>query len=146
MGITERTLYNYMHDEVFQKEYQEKIEEIIKDSDAKTKEAGLKAINHLISVIEDQELDAITKIKADAYSIVASDIYQSIGNILKNSSTSNSTDVSFNFTYVVPDSNKVLKPTLSSSYWNPNHIYNQYTISYIDFEHSSIKVSPYSIK
>ena len=65
LGITERTLYNYMHDEVFQKEYQEKIEEIIKDSDAKTKEAGLKAINHLISVIEDQELDAITKIKAD---------------------------------------------------------------------------------
>ena len=97
-------------------------------------------------VYDSNDENSDTKIKADAYSIVASDIYQSIGNILKNSSTSNSTDVSFNFTYVVPDSNKVLKPTLSSSYWNPNHIYNQYTISYIDFEHSSIKVSPYSIK
>lgn len=65
LGITERTLYNYMHDETFQKEYQDKIEELIRDTDAKTKEAGLKAINHLISVIEDQELDAVTKIKAD---------------------------------------------------------------------------------
>lgn len=64
LGITERTLYNYMQDEAFIKEYQSAIDGIVKDTAAKTKEAGLKAINHLTAVIEDASADEVTRIRA----------------------------------------------------------------------------------
>ena len=65
LGITERTLYNYMQDDTFRAEYKEVVSCIINETEAKTKEAGLKAINHLMSVIDNPQVDELTKIKAD---------------------------------------------------------------------------------
>ncbi len=65
LGISQRTMYNYMHDAEFLREYQETVDGIIKDTDTRIKEAGLLAVNHLISVIQDETVDEVTKIKAD---------------------------------------------------------------------------------
>lgn len=54
-----------MHDAEFLREYQETVDGIIKDTDTRIKEAGLLAVNHLISVIQDETVDEVTKIKAD---------------------------------------------------------------------------------
>ena len=51
----------------------------------------------------------------------------------------------FDWAYRIKASDKVLFPTKPSSYWNTNHIYNKYTIPYIDFDKTSITVNPYSI-
>ena len=51
----------------------------------------------------------------------------------------------FDWTYRVPEDNKVIQPTLSSSYWNTNHIANKYTISQINLDKSNIKVNTYYI-
>jgi hypothetical protein len=64
--------------------------------------------------------------------------------------------VSFDYTYRVPNSKKVLQPTLSSSYFNKYHLYNRYTIPMVllndaktssgdVFKASSIKVNAASI-
>lgn len=79
---------------------------------------------------------------------VNNSLIQRIKDILNNevlNVTSPNKDTKFNFVYRVPDSNKVLQPTASSSYWNINHIINNYTIPQIDFKNSSIKVNSYSI-
>lgn len=65
LGISQRTMYNYMHDAEFLKEYQDTVDGIIKDTETRTREAGLIAINHLISVIQDEDVDQVTRIKAD---------------------------------------------------------------------------------
>lgn len=52
----------------------------------------------------------------------------------------------FDWTYRVPENMEVVNPTSPSSFWNKNHIYNQYTISKIDFANTSITVSPTNIK
>ena len=52
----------------------------------------------------------------------------------------------FYFYYEVPSSNKVLQPISGEAYFNPNHVYNKCTIAKIDFDKSSIKVDPSSIK
>ena len=65
LGIAERTLYNYMQDEAFINAYKAAIEDILRDTDTRLKEAALCAINHLISVVEDENIDALTRIKAD---------------------------------------------------------------------------------
>lgn len=65
LGISQRTMYNYMHNEEFLKEYQDTVDGIIKDTETRTREAGLIAINHLISVIQDESVDQVTRIKAD---------------------------------------------------------------------------------
>ena len=54
-------------------------------------------------------------------------------------------DYKFDWTYKVPEDNKVIQPTLSSSYWNTNHIANRYTISQIDLDNSNIKVNTYYV-
>ena len=64
-GISERTLYNYMQNEEFIKEYHSVIEEILKDTDTRLKEAALCAVNHLISVVQDDNIDEALRLKAD---------------------------------------------------------------------------------
>lgn len=71
------------------------------------------------------------------------DILIAIRSILTNGTPSG---VQFDYTYKVPDSEKVLYPTLSSSYWNNNHVFNMYTIPQIDLDNTTIKVNPYSIQ
>ena len=65
LGITERTLYNYMKDESLKQEYKEALDGIISDTETRITEARFKAINHLISVIDDPEISDVIKIKAD---------------------------------------------------------------------------------
>ena len=65
LNITERTLYNYLQDEEFINEYKAVVDGILKDTDTRLKEAALIAVNHLISVVEDENADDIVKIKAD---------------------------------------------------------------------------------
>ena len=71
------------------------------------------------------------------------DILIAIRSILNSGTPSG---VQFDYTYRVPDSEKVLYPTLSSSYWDSNHILNMYTIPQIDLDNTTIKVNPYSIQ
>ena len=70
-------------------------------------------------------------------------IFEEIEELIKASSNP---DVQFDYTYRVPESEKVLQPTASSSYWNPNHLINEYTIPQIDFSKTKIVVNPYSIQ
>lgn len=65
LGITERTLYNYMQDESFKAEYNHVLDCVINDTEARITEARLNSINHLVSVIDDPEIDDLIKIKAD---------------------------------------------------------------------------------
>ena len=51
----------------------------------------------------------------------------------------------FDWTYRVPEEDKVLYPLLGQSYWDINHIYNRYTLPQIDFNHYNIQVSGSSI-
>lgn len=51
----------------------------------------------------------------------------------------------FDWTYRVPSINKVLEPLAGESYFNSNHVYNQYTIPKINIAKSEIKVSPSNI-
>lgn len=51
----------------------------------------------------------------------------------------------FDWTYKVPDIDKVLNPLSANSYFNINHVYNQYTIPKIEFGNTKIKVTPSSI-
>lgn len=48
----------------------------------------------------------------------------------------------FDWTYRVDKNDKVTYPTAPSSFWNTNHLCNDYTLPVIDFENSSITVSP----
>lgn len=64
-GISERTLYNYMQDEEFMKEYRTVIDGITKDTDARLKKAALIAVNHLISVVQDETAEESVRLKAD---------------------------------------------------------------------------------
>ena len=57
----------------------------------------------------------------------------------------NATNHTYDWSYKVPDEQKVLQPTSGSSYFNINHIYNKYVIPKIDFKNSDIKVNPSSI-
>ena len=76
-------------------------------------------------------------------------IINDINTLLANSTPK----LQFDWSYVVPDSDKVLQPTASASYWNSNHCVNMYTIPQINFSKdkdgnyvSDIKVNPYSIQ
>lgn len=62
-------------------------------------------------------------------------------------SASNIPDAQFDYTYIVANSEKVLQPTASSSFWNKNHLCNMYTIPQIDMvkTKANIKVNTYSI-
>jgi len=51
----------------------------------------------------------------------------------------------FDWTYKVPNIDKVLNPLSANSYFNINHVYNQYTIPKIEFGNTKIKVTPSSI-
>ena len=64
-GISERTLYNYMQDADFMDEYHSVLNGIVTDTTSRMKEAAHKAAEHLISVIEDETIDAATRLKAD---------------------------------------------------------------------------------
>lgn len=70
-------------------------------------------------------------------------IIEEIDNIIKNS---DNPDIQFDWSYRVPNSEKVLQPTASLSYFNTNHYCNRYTIPQIDFSNYDVKVNPYSIK
>ena len=59
LGISQRSMYNYMHNAEFMKEYQDTVDGIIKDTETRTREAGLIAINHLISVIQNRECNIV---------------------------------------------------------------------------------------
>ena len=64
-GISERSLYNYMQDDDFMKEYRSVIDEILSDTDTRLREGALLAVNHLISVVTDQNEDVAMRLKAD---------------------------------------------------------------------------------
>lgn len=51
----------------------------------------------------------------------------------------------FDWSYKVPDADKVLYPTKSESYFDINHIYNQFVLPRIDFDNSQIKINASSI-
>lgn len=51
----------------------------------------------------------------------------------------------FDWTYRVPQEDKVLQPTAQASFWNTNHIANNYTLPMIDFTNSEIVVSASNI-
>lgn len=70
-------------------------------------------------------------------------IFRKIDDLIKNSSDPS---VQYDYTYEVPASDKVLQPTLSSSFFNKNHWANPYTIPQINLDKSTIKVNSYSIK
>ena len=75
------------------------------------------------------------------------DITKQVSDVIsKMSSILNNINANFDWTYNVPASSKVLQPISGESYFNTNHIYNLCTVSKIDFENSSIKVNPSSIK
>ena len=94
---------------------------------------------------------------ADNFNIIARDtntknyiIFDVIESII---SGSDQPGIQFDWTYRVKESEKVLYPTLSSSYWNTNHVLNMYTIPQIDLSlnkdktcKTQIKVNSYSIK
>lgn len=51
----------------------------------------------------------------------------------------------FDWSYKVPDADKVLYPTKAESYFDINHIYNQFVLPRIDFDSSQIKINASSI-
>lgn len=51
----------------------------------------------------------------------------------------------FDWSYHVPGSAKVIEPLSGEAYFNPNHVYNRYTISKLDLGNTVIKVNPASI-
>ena len=51
----------------------------------------------------------------------------------------------FDWTYRVPNSNKVLQPLAGESYFNVNHVYNECTIPKVDLSKSNIKVNPSNV-
>lgn len=51
----------------------------------------------------------------------------------------------FDWSYKVPDADKVLYPTKAESYFDINHIYNQFVLPRIDFDNSQIKINASSI-
>lgn len=67
-------------------------------------------------------------------------------------STINSTEYSdiegkkgqFNWSYVVPEENKVLNPSSPDAFWDKNHIYNRFTIPQIDVDNSLIEIASIS--
>lgn len=69
-------------------------------------------------------------------------IVEMINYIISNSDKPNTM---FDWTYRVPNSKKVLYPTLSSSFWNKNHVCNMYTIPQIDFSNTNKKSSKYDV-
>ena len=73
------------------------------------------------------------------------DINTEADNVIKRIHTILDDPTIFNWTYIVPEIDKVLNPTLADSYWNENHIYNKYTIPKIDFSNTKIKINPSTI-
>lgn len=65
--------------------------------------------------------------------------------IMNNSICYDNTKPQFDWTYRVKPQDKVLQPTLSTSYFNLNHIYNRYTIAQIDTAKYNITVNPYYV-
>ena len=65
--------------------------------------------------------------------------------IMNNSVCYDNTEPQFDWTYRVKPQDKVLQPTLSTSYFNLNHIYNKYTIAQIDTTNYNIVVNPYYV-
>lgn len=76
-----------------------------------------------------------------SYDISNSTTYAAVVNSLKSLPGAKQ----FDFTYRVPDVNKVLQPLAGESYFNINHIYNEYTISKIDVDNNNIKVASSNI-
>lgn len=56
------------------------------------------------------------------------------------------TNNDFNWVYRVKDTDKITNPLSSEAFWDPNHIYNKYTIAQLDTKTSRIEVSPSSLK
>lgn len=78
--------------------------------------------------------------------VIGNEIEKQIDNILTNSlKYDSSPSPQFNLTYRVKPQDKVLQPTLSTNYFNLNHIYNKYTIAQIDTTNSNIVVNPYYV-
>ena len=50
----------------------------------------------------------------------------------------------FNWSYVVPEENKVLNPSSPDAFWDKNHIYNRFTIPQIDVDNSLIEIASIS--
>lgn len=73
------------------------------------------------------------------------DITETANDVIKRIQTILPDPTIFNWTYIVPEVDKVLNPTLADSYWNENHIYNKYTIPKIDFSNTKIKINPSTI-
>lgn len=87
--------------------------------------------------------DAVKRVIESLNGSYSRDIYTKISDLINSSSDPK---VEFDYTYEVPESEKVLYPTLSSSYFNKNHIANKYVLPQIKLDKSSIKVNSYSIK
>lgn len=50
----------------------------------------------------------------------------------------------FNWSYAVPEENKVLNPSSPDAFWDKNHIYNRFTIPQIDVDNSLIEIASIS--
>ena len=48
-------------------------------------------------------------------------------------------DEEYAYTYVPSDNDKIANPLNAKSFYNPNHIYNKFTIPQLDFENLDIK-------
>lgn len=73
-------------------------------------------------------------------------IENKISNIIDNSLLYDGSKApNIDLTYRVKAEDKVLQPTLSTSYFNLNHIYNRYTIAQIDTAKYNITVNPYYV-
>lgn len=88
------------------------------------------------------EINSISVVRNNSYSY---DIEQELTDVLDIISDLPGYST-FDWTYEVPDSLKVLQPVSGESYFNMHHIYNKLTLPMIDFDKTSIKVSPSSIK
>ena len=89
--------------------------------------------------VNNSEIDCSTVVDDVAfnYSVDASDILSEIEKLPGSEN--------FDWTYVVPDNNKVIKPLLANSYFNIKHVYNQCVLPKIDFEKTLIKVNSSNI-
>ena len=113
------------------------------------------AINNYISVsfgymqkilgLNSKEINT-KNIAGNYFSYSIEDEYPNVISKISNILARLSISANFNWAYKVPADNKVLQPLAGESYFNPNHIYNSYTLAKILFSESNIIVNPSSIK
>ena len=72
--------------------------------------------------------------KSDGFTITDKVNGESVEDVMINILENSSPNVAFDWSYRVKASDKVIQPTLSSSFFNKNHIYNKYTMPMILFD------------